>query len=90
MSIFWKQFVPSLIIVILALLLLTVIVIVQLNKFDRLQTEKDLVHAGDLVISVLEPLFESGDTRGIQPAVARLGEKSGIRITVMDKEDLPP
>lgn len=86
MSIFWKQFIPSFATLFIALFLFTLFVIGQLEKYDHAQTEKDLIHSANLVIAVLEPSLSSNNTGQIQPTVIELGEKSGIRITVMDNE----
>ena len=85
MSIFRKQFIPSFIIVFLALLLFTIIVIGQLGKYDYSLTEQNLVRSANMVSAVLEPYLALKDTARIQDEVARLGEKSGVRITVIDK-----
>lgn len=86
MSIFRKQFVPSFIIVFLALFLFTVIVIGQLGKYDHSLTRQNLVRSANLVSAVLEPSLMAKDTGQVQHLVARLGEKSGVRITVIDKQ----
>lgn len=85
MSIFRKQFIPSFIIVFLALFLFTIIVIGQLGKYDYSLTEQNLVRSANLVSAVLEPSLSAEDTTRVQDKVARLGEKSGVRITVIDK-----
>ena len=84
MTIFWKQFIPSFAIIVLAIFLLTTVVIGQLNKYDHSLTEKDLARTASVVSAVLEPSLESGDTEKIQSDVLMLGQQSGVRITVLD------
>jgi two-component system, OmpR family, phosphate regulon sensor histidine kinase PhoR len=85
LSIFRKQLIPSIIIVILALFLFTVFVIGQLSNYDRSLTVQNLVRSANLVSTVLGPSLTAKDAGQVQDLVARLGEKSGIRITVIDK-----
>lgn len=85
MSIFRKQFIPSFIIVFLALFLFTVIVIGQLGKYDHSLTRQNLVRSANMVSAVLEPSLRAKDIEQVQDLVTRLGEKSGVRITVIDQ-----
>jgi len=85
LSIFRKQFIPSFIIVFLALFLFTVIVIGQLGKYDHSLTRQNLVRSANMVSAVLEPSLRAKDIEQVQDLVTRLGEKSGVRITVIDQ-----
>ena len=92
MRIFWKQFIPGFVIIFLALSIFTFLVIGVLSQYDRSLTENSLIRSANLVSEVLEPYLEnhgSGqgpDTGKIQSIVSKLGEKGGIRITVVDKD----
>lgn len=85
MSIFRKQFIPSLIIVLLALFIFTVVVLAQLSKYDHSLTEQNLVRSAKMVSAALEPTLADKNTGQLQDLVSKLGESSGIRITITDK-----
>ena len=86
MSILRKQFIPSIIILFLALFLLTIIVLVQLSEFDRSLTENNLVRSANIVIAAIDNNLDKQDSAPVQSVITKLGEKSGVRITVIDKD----
>lgn len=88
MSIFWKQFISSFLIIVLVLSIFTFLIIGELNKYDRSLTKERLLTAANLSTEVLVPTLENPSIDGIQPLVARLGGKTGVRITVIDQDGL--
>ena len=84
MSIFWKQFISSFLIIVLVLFLFTFLVIGELSKYDKSLTKERLLTAANLSTQVLEPSFENPTIEEVQSTVSSLGEKTGIRITVID------
>ena len=85
MSIFWKQFISSFLIIVLVLFLFTFLVIGELNKYDKSLTKERLLTTANLSTQVLKPSLENPTIEGIQSTVLSLGEKTGVRITVIDK-----
>ena len=85
MSIFWKQFISSFLIIVLVLFLFTFLVIGELNKYDKSLTKERLQTAANLSTQVLKPSLENPTIEGVQSTVSSLGEKTGVRITVIDK-----
>ncbi|HVY55713.1 MAG TPA: hypothetical protein VHC46_08160, partial [Thermodesulfobacteriota bacterium] len=84
MSIFWKQFISGFLIILLILFLFTFLVIGELQKYDRSLTKERLLTAATLAADVLEPSIDKGNQPDIQRLVSGLGEKTGVRITVID------
>ncbi len=88
MSIFWKQFISSFLIIVLVLSIFTFLIIGELNKYDKSLTKERLLTAANLSTEVLLPTLDKPSIEGIQPLVARLGGKTGVRITVIDQDGL--
>ncbi len=84
MSIFWKQFISSFLIIVLVLFIFTFLIISELNKYDRSLTKERLITAANLSTEVLTPSLKNPDIDKIQSVVSRLGEEAGVRITVID------
>jgi len=85
LSIFWKQFISSFLIIVLVLFLFTFLVIGELNKYDKSLTKKRLLATANLSTLGLKPSLENPTIEGVQSTVSSLGEKTGVRITVIDK-----
>ena len=85
MSIFWKQFISSFLIIVLVLFLFTFLVIGELNNYDKSLTKERLLTAANLSTQVLKPSLENPTIEEIQDVVSGLGEKTGVRITVIDE-----
>ncbi|HSC35728.1 MAG TPA: ATP-binding protein [Thermodesulfobacteriota bacterium] len=85
MSIFWKQFISSFLIIFLILFLFAFLVIGQLKAYDKSLTKERLLTAATLVSEVLEPSIDKGNPSEIQRLVSELGQKTGVRITVIDQ-----
>ncbi len=85
MSIFWKQFISSFLIIVLVLFLFTFLVIGELNKYDKSLTKERLLTTANLSTQVLKSSLETPTIEGVQSIVSGLGEKTGVRITVIDK-----
>ncbi len=85
MSIFWKQFFSSFVIIFLVLFLFTLLVIGELNNYDKSLTKERLLTTANLASEVLEPYIENGDRQEIQGLVSELGGKTNVRITVIDE-----
>ena len=83
MSVFWKQFLSSFIIILLVLTLFTSLVISELNKYDVSVTKQRLTTTANLVSDVIKPELSSHNIGGLQTIVSKLGNKTGIRITVV-------
>jgi len=85
LSIFWKQFISSFLIIVLVLFLFTFLVIGELNNYDKSLTKERLLTAANLSTQVLKPSLENPTIEEIQDVVSSLGEKTGVRITVIDE-----
>lgn len=83
MSVFWKQFLSSFIIILLVLTLFTLLVISELNKYDESVTKGRLTNTANLVSDVIKPELSSDNIGDLQTIVSKLGNKTGIRITVV-------
>ncbi|OGE24993.1 MAG: hypothetical protein A3J42_07375 [Candidatus Dadabacteria bacterium RIFCSPHIGHO2_12_FULL_53_21] len=83
MSIFWKQFISSFLIIFLILFLFTFLVIGELKDYDKSLTKERLLTAATLVSEILEPSIDNGNPTEIQRLVSELGQKTGVRITVI-------
>ena len=86
MSIFWKQFISSFLIIFLVLFLFTFLVIGELQDYEKSQTREMLLKSANLVTEALERPLDTGGQAEIQKRVSELGEKTGIRITVIAKD----
>jgi two-component system phosphate regulon sensor histidine kinase PhoR len=85
LSIFWKQFISSFLIIFLVLFLFTFLVIGELRDYDKSLTRERLLTAANLANDILKPSIAGGDGQEIQRLVTGLGEKTGVRITVIDE-----
>ena len=85
MSIFWKQFISSFLIIVLVLFIFTFLVIGELNKYDKSLTKERLLTAANLSTQVLKPSLENPTIDEVQSIVSSLGENTGVRITVIDE-----
>ncbi len=88
MSIFWKQFISSFLIIVLVIFIFTFLIIGELNKYDKSITKERLLTAANLTTEVLIPALENPQIDDVQSVVARRGEKTGVRITVIDENGL--
>lgn len=85
MSIFWKQFISSFLTIVLVLFIFTFLIIGELNKYDKSLTKERLLSAANLSTQVLLPSLENPTIEEVQSVVSSLGEKAGVRITVIDE-----
>lgn len=85
MSIFWKQFISSSLIIFLILFLFALLVIGELKDYDKSLTKERLLTAATLVGEILENSIDIDDVNPaeIQRRVRELGQKTGVRITVI-------
>jgi len=88
LSIFWKQFISSFLIIVLVIFIFTFLIISELNKYDKYLTKKRLLTTANLTTEVLIPALENPQIDDVQSVVSRLGEKTGVRITVIDENGL--
>jgi two-component system phosphate regulon sensor histidine kinase PhoR len=88
LSIFWKQFISSFLIIVLVIFIFTFLIIGEFNKYDKSLTKKRLLTAANLTTEVLVPALENPQIDDVQSVVSRLGEKTGVRITVIDENGL--
>ncbi len=86
MSIFWKQFISSFLIIVLVLFIFTFLIIGELNKYDKSLTKERLLTAANLSTEVLIPTLKNPNIEDVQSAVSALGGKTGVRITVIDSD----
>lgn len=84
MSIFWKQFLSSFLIILLVLFIFTFLIIGELNKYDKSLTKQRLLTVANLSTEVLAPALENPTVDEIQSVLSRIGEKTDVRITVVD------
>jgi len=84
LSIFWKQFISSFLIIVLVLFIFTFLIISELNKYDKSLTKERLLTAANLSTEVLIPSLGNPKIDQVQSVVSNLGEKTGVRITVID------
>jgi two-component system phosphate regulon sensor histidine kinase PhoR len=88
LSIFWKQFISSFLIIVLVIFIFTFLIIGELNKYDKSLTKERLLTTANLTAEVLIPALENPQIDDVQSVVSRLGEKTGVRITVIDENGL--
>jgi len=88
LSIFWKQFISSFLIIVLVIFIFTFLIIGELKKYDKSLTKERLLTAANLTTEVLIPALENPQIDDVQSVVSRLGEKTGVRITVIDENGL--
>lgn len=86
MRIFWIQFLSNLLIIALALILFTTFTIIELEKQDKSFTKERLLTAATLLGEVIKKNIPGNGRQEISLLVSQLGEKTGIRITVIDKD----
>ncbi len=86
MSIFWKQFISSFLIIFLVLFLFTFLVIGELKDYDKSLTKDRLLTTANLVSEVLKHPIDQGNPAEIQQLVSELGEKTGVRVTVIARD----
>lgn len=83
MSIFWKQFISSFLIILVVLFLFTFLVIGELKDYDKSLTRERLLSSANLVSDVLRRPIEDGNPGEIQSMVSGLSKQAGVRITVI-------
>lgn len=81
----WKQLLLNLLIIFSVLLLFTIFIIGEVKNHDKSLTEKRLLTTARLLQEVLKTPVIKGEDKDIQSFVSDLGEKNGIRITLIDK-----
>jgi len=84
LSIFWKQFISSFLIIVLVLFIFTFLIIGELNKYDKSLTKERLLTTANLSTEVLVPSLENPKIDEVQSIVSSLGGKTGVRITIID------
>ena len=86
MRIFWIQFLSNLLIIALALILFTTFTIIELEKQDKSFTKERLLTAATLLGEAIKKNTPGNGRQEISLLVSQLGEKTGIRVTVIDKD----
>lgn len=86
MRIFWIQFLSNLLIIALALILFTTFTIIELEKQDKSFTKERLLTAATLLGEVIKKNIPGNGRQEISLLVSQLGEKTGIRVTVINKD----
>lgn len=75
-------------IIVLVLFIFTFLIISELNKYDKSLTKERLLTAANLSTEVLTPSLENPKIDQVQSVVSNLGEKTGVRITVIDDKGI--
>jgi two-component system phosphate regulon sensor histidine kinase PhoR len=83
LSIFWKQFISSFLIILAVLFLFTFLVIGELKDYDKSLTRERLLSSANLVSDVLRRPIEDGNLGEIQSTVSGLSKQARVRITVI-------
>jgi len=86
LRIFWIQFLSNLLIIALALILFTTFTIIELEKQDKSFTKERLLTAATLLGEAIKKNTPGNGRQEISLLVSQLGEKTGIRVTVIDKD----
>ncbi|MBI2487291.1 MAG: HAMP domain-containing protein [Deltaproteobacteria bacterium] len=86
MRIFWRQFLTNFLIIALVLILFTTFTIIELKKHDKSLTKERLLTTDNLLREVIKNQIRENRTQEIDLIVSQIGEKTGIRITVIDKD----
>ncbi|MGH7890621.1 MAG: HAMP domain-containing protein, partial [Thermodesulfobacteriota bacterium] len=84
MRIFWRQFLPSFLIISVVLILFTIFTIVALKKHDKSLTKQRLLTTASLLSEVVESSISEGKIQKLSTTVSQIDKKTGIRITVID------
>ena len=85
MSIFWKQFFSSVLITLIILSLFVFFAVRELRSYDESVTGEMLLASANVVGETLRPALEDGRRGDIDSLLKKLGGKSGMRITVIDR-----
>lgn len=84
MSIFWKQFLSSVLIILVTTSLFVFLVIGVLRSYDESVTGKMLLTSAKVVGETLRPAVEEGRKGDVDSLLKNLGGRTDMRITVVD------
>lgn len=84
MSIFWKQFFSSVLIILIILSLFVFFAVRELRSYDESVTGEMLLASANAVGETLRPALEGGRRGDVDSLLKNLGAKSDMRITVID------
>ena len=84
MRIFWRQFLTNFLIIALVSILFTTFTIIELKKHDKSLTKEKLLTTANVLREVIKNKIPENRSEEIAPLVSQIGEKTGIRITVVD------
>lgn len=85
MSIFWKQFFSSVLIILIILSLFVFFVVGELRSYDESVTGEMLLASANVVGESLRPALEGGRRGDVDSLLKKLGRKFDMRITVVDR-----
>ncbi len=85
MSIFWKQFFSSVLITLIILSLFVFFAVRELRSYDESVTGEMLLASANAVGETLRPALEGGRPSDVDSLLKKLGAKSDMRITVIDR-----
>ncbi len=84
MSIFWKQFLASVLIILITISLFVFLVIGELRSYDESVTGEMLLTSAKVVGETLRPAVEEGRQVDVDSLLKNLGGRTDMRITVID------
>jgi len=85
LSIFWKQFFSSVLITLIILSLFVFFAVRELRSYDESVTGEMLLASANAVGETLRPALEGGRPSDVDSLLKKLGAKSDMRITVIDR-----
>lgn len=84
MRIFWRQFLTNFLIIALVSILFTTFTIIELKKHDKSLTKEKLLTTANVLREVIKNKIPENKSEEMALIVSQIGEKTGIRITVVD------
>ena len=85
MSIFWKQFLASVLIILITISLFVFLVIGELRSYDESVTGEMLLTSAKVVGETLRPAVEGGRQVDVDSLLKNLGGRTDMRVTVIDR-----
>jgi two-component system phosphate regulon sensor histidine kinase PhoR len=84
LRIFWRQFLTNFLIIALVSILFTTFTIIELKKHDKSLTKEKLLTTANVLREVIKNKIPENKSEEMALIVSQIGEKTGIRITVVD------
>jgi two-component system phosphate regulon sensor histidine kinase PhoR len=83
LRIFWRQFLTNFLIIALVSILFTTFTIIELKKHDKSLTKEKLLTTANVLREVIKNKIPENKSEEMALIVSQIGEKTGIRITVV-------